>query len=63
MAAYREFVMQGNDEETVKFHKSGRAGAVFGSDSFKSWVYDELMPELSDEKNPVRSCQTCRLTR
>lgn len=50
VAAYREFVMQGNDEETVKFHKSGRIGAVFGSDSFKNWVFDDLIPQLKDEK-------------
>ena len=25
-------------------------GAVFGSDSFKAWVFDELLPELEDEQ-------------
>ncbi|NQZ05555.1 MAG: transposase [Algicola sp.] len=48
--SYREFVKQGNDEETVKFHKSGKIGAVFGSEVFKSWVYDDLMPQLKIEK-------------
>lgn len=48
--AYREFVMQGNDEETVEFHKSGRIGVVFGSEFFRSWVFDDLMPQLKNEK-------------
>lgn len=50
IASYREFVRQGNDEEAVKFHKSGRIGLVFGSDLFKSWVFDDLMPRLKEEK-------------
>lgn len=50
IAAYREFVMQGNDEETVKFHKGSRIGAVFGSEQFKSWVFDDLMPQLKEER-------------
>ena len=50
IASYREFIMQGNDKETVKFHKSGRIGSVFGSDLFKSWVFDDLMPQLKDVK-------------
>lgn len=50
VVTYHEFVMQGNDEETVKFHKSSRIGAVFSSDRFKNWVFDDLMPQLKDEK-------------
>jgi putative transposase len=50
VAAYREFVMQGNDEQTVEFHKKGKIGAVFGCDLFKSWVFDDLLPQLKNEK-------------
>lgn len=53
ITAYSEFVLQGNDEHTVKFHKSDKIGAVFGSDLFKSWVFDDLLPQLKSEK---RTC-------
>jgi hypothetical protein len=42
--------MQGNDEQTVEFHKKGKYGAVFGCDLFKSWVFDDLLPQLKNEK-------------
>jgi chromosomal replication initiation ATPase DnaA len=42
--------LQGNDKETVKFHQQGNTGAVFGSNGFKGWVYDELLPELVAEQ-------------
>lgn len=46
---YSEFVMQGVDEETEKFHKKGNMAAVFGDEGFKEWVYEELLPELAAE--------------
>jgi hypothetical protein len=42
--------MQGSDEATIAFHQTGNTGAVFGSDNFKSWVFDELLPELAVEQ-------------
>ena len=50
IGAYRQFVMQGSDEATIAFHQTGNTGAVFGSDNFKSWVFDELLPELAVEQ-------------
>jgi putative transposase len=46
---YRDFVMQGVDEETEKFHRKGNMAAVFGDKAFKQWVYEELLPELAAE--------------
>lgn len=48
--SYREYVMQGSDDETITFHKKGNTGAVFGSDDFKSWVFDELLPPIQSER-------------
>ena len=42
---YQAFVMRGSDEETISFHKKGQSGAVFGSNLFKEWIFDELLPE------------------
>jgi hypothetical protein len=39
--------MEGSDDEPCKFHQKGNAGAVFGSDAFKTWVFDELMLALA----------------
>ena len=41
--------MRGSDEETISFHKKGQSGAVFGSNLFKEWIFDELLPELEVE--------------
>jgi REP element-mobilizing transposase RayT len=46
---YREFVMQGIDEQTETFHRKGNMSAVFGDEGFKKWVYEELLPELTAE--------------
>ena len=46
---YQVFVMRGSDEETISFHKKGQSGAVFGSNLFKEWIFDELLPELEVE--------------
>jgi putative transposase len=41
--------MQGVDEDTKKFHEKGKMGAIFGDETFKQWVFDELMPKLAAE--------------
>jgi putative transposase len=46
---YRHYVMQGVDEGTKKFHEKGNMGAIFGDETFKQWVFDELMPKLAAE--------------
>jgi len=47
--SYSDFVMQGVDERTEKFHRKGNMAAVFGDIAFKEWVYEELLPELDAE--------------
>jgi putative transposase len=46
---YNHFVMQGVDEETEHFHHKGNIAAIFGDDTFKEWVYEELLPTLEAE--------------
>ena len=46
---YNDFVMQGVDEETAKFHRKGNMAGIFGDAAFKEWVYEELLPELTAE--------------
>ena len=53
ITGYREFVLQDNDEQTVTFHKNSKIGAIFGSDLFKRWVFDVLLPQLKSE-NKIR---------
>ena len=55
--SYQAFVMRGSDEETINFHKKGQSGAVFASNLFKEWVFDELLPELAVE-NKTRVVQS-----
>ena len=45
----RQFILHGNDKETVEFHKSKRTGSIFGSKTFKSWIYEELLTNLAAE--------------
>jgi putative transposase len=46
---YCDFVMQGVDEATQKFHEKGNMGAIFADDVFKQWVYEALLPGLEAE--------------
>jgi putative transposase len=46
---YRHYVMRGVDEQTKRFHTKGNMGTIFGDETFKLWVFDELMPQLAAE--------------
>ena len=41
--------MQGVDKETWDFHKKRGVGAVFGDETFKQWIFDELLPDLESQ--------------
>ncbi|MFQ3198289.1 MAG: putative transposase [Paraglaciecola sp.] len=41
---YRHYVMRGVDEQTKRFRAKGNMGRIFGDETFKRWVFDELMP-------------------
>jgi len=43
---YASYVSQGTDEETAQIYTKGNLASVMGDKDFKSWVYDELLPEL-----------------
>jgi putative transposase len=42
------------DKETADFYRKGNIASLIGDDSFKQWVYEELIPELeSTEKSRI----------
>ncbi len=43
---YANYVLAGIDEETAQFYNKGNQAAVMGDKAFKSWVSDELLPDL-----------------
>jgi putative transposase len=46
---YRNFVMLGNDPDTEKFYGKDNWAVVLATDTFKQWVYEKLLPGLSEE--------------
>jgi len=46
---YATYISQGVDEETAQLYNKGNQAAVIGDKNFKSWVYEELLPELESE--------------
>jgi putative transposase len=47
-------VSAGVDKETADFYRKGNIASLIGDDSFKQWVYEELIPELeSTEKSRI----------
>jgi len=47
---YARYVMEGVDEETAHYYQRGNRAAIMGGQDFKSWVYDELLPDLEAEE-------------
>ena len=47
---YANYVAAGVDEETMQFYNRGNFAAIIGEKEFKSWVYEELLPELEAEQ-------------
>ena len=47
---YRNYVMQGVDEETAQFYQKGNLAAIIGNKDFKGWVYEKLLPTLAAEE-------------
>jgi putative transposase len=52
-SGYRNYVWQGVDEDTKDFHEKGKMGAIFGDETFKQWVYDELLPSSRQKGRAV----------
>ncbi len=51
---YARYVLEGNDKEIEYFYQRGNRAAIMGGQEFKSWVYDELLPDLeAEEKGQV----------
>jgi len=51
---YASYVLQGVDEETARYYQHDNMAAIIGDKDFKTWVYDELLPELvAEEKGQV----------
>ena len=49
-SGYANYVTQGVDEETAQHYQRGNMAAIIGDKDFKSWVYEELLPELNAEE-------------
>ena len=47
---YANFVTKGVDEETAKHYQRGNVPTVIGTQDFKTWVYDTLLPTLEAEE-------------
>lgn len=46
---YATYISQGIDEETAQIYNKGNQASIIGDKRFKSWVYEELLPELEAE--------------
>ena len=54
--AYKQFVMQGNDEETQKIYSKSNLPSIIGEQKFKEWVFDKLLVNsTAEEKTRVIS--------
>lgn len=61
-AGYRAFIEQGVDDETLAWYRRGNRPAVIGGDGFKTWLYDEKLPEWDAEKRVARLSPTLTVT-
>ena len=51
---YANYVMQGVDDDVLRYYHRGNLASVIGGNDFRSWVYDNLLPELEAlEKGPI----------
>ncbi len=48
--SYANYVMQGVDEDILRFYQRGNLASVIGGTDFRAWVYDNLLPELEAEE-------------
>jgi hypothetical protein len=47
---YASYVLNGVDEETVRYYQRANTPAIIGDKDFKTWVYDKLLPELEAQE-------------
>jgi len=47
---YATYVAVGVDEDTKRFYNRDNYAAIIGEKDFKTWVYEDLLPELEAEK-------------
>ncbi|NOZ10872.1 MAG: hypothetical protein GXP09_07540 [Gammaproteobacteria bacterium] len=47
---YARYMSQGVDEDTLKFYQRGNQASIIGGEAFRSWVYDNLLPELEAQE-------------
>ena len=47
---YAAFVLKGVDEEIAQYYNRGNIATIIGDKNFKTWVYEELLPELESEE-------------
>jgi putative transposase len=51
---YVNFVMQGVDEDILKYYQRGNLPSIIGGKGFRAWVYDDLLPDLkAQEKGAI----------
>ena len=47
-------VIQGVDEDILRYYQRGNLPSIIGEKDFRAWVYDDLLPELeAEEKGPI----------
>jgi REP element-mobilizing transposase RayT len=52
--AYINYVMQGVDDDILRYYQRGNQTSILGEKDFRAWVYDNLLPELeAEEKGPI----------
>ena len=49
-AAYRDYVAQGVDAQTKQFYARGNYPSVIAEPDYRSWLYEEKLPEIEQMK-------------
>jgi REP element-mobilizing transposase RayT len=48
--AYVNYVMQGVDDDILRYYQRGNQTSIIGGKDFRAWVYENLLPELDAEE-------------
>ena len=51
---YARYVMQGMDDDILRYYQRGNLASIIGGKDFRSWVYDNLLPELEAQEKGRR---------
>ncbi len=51
---YARYVMQGMDDDILRYYQRGNLASIIGGKDFRTWVYDNLLPELEAQEKGRR---------